>query len=343
MLMGKAIKRKEHRSKKKLRHPVPPPTKKRIGDRVGEKDVVLKIGKGSQESGGMQGGFFWQIYHKEERAGKVFINYDINRSQAEIQIFINQKSQGKGIGRVAYKKACDSSQYTEIYATMKKSNIASLKAAFAAGFRTIPSESNQVQMLWSKTDFSIEAFEALPENLPKSSYIDFLLLLASLKPALRIKISQDENRIALNDWCETNDFYLLLGEDSYVFIAKNKTMAKNLEQIDTSSFSHEYELGQLLGYPDCCCKKIAAIGEMNIDTYEEEFINDSNFKGAFELINPKGYKNGYALISHIPCSPTCEDSLLIAQKSLYIVAQYNDRKSFQIWKNVWKQYVLNRY
>lgn len=341
--MGKTIKRKMLRSKKQLRYPVPPTTKKRIGDRVEEKDVVLKIGKGSIESGGMQGGFFWHIYHKEERAGKVFINYDKNRSRAEIQIFINQKNQGKGIGRIAYKKACESSQYTEIYATMKKSNTASLKAAFAAGFRTIPSESNQVQMLWSKTNFSIEAFESLPEKLPKSSYIDFLLLLASLKPALRLKIYQEENRIALNDWCETNGFYLLLGKDNYIFIAKNKTEATNLEQIDTSSFPHEYELGRLLGYPDCCCKKIAIIGEENIDKYEKKFISGSIFKSAFELINPKGYKDGYALISHIPCSPTCEDSLLIAQKCLYIVAQYNDRKNFQIWKNAWKQYVLDRY
>ena len=333
----------KYRSKKKRRHPLPPTTKKRKGDRVREDDVVLKIGKGSPKTGGMPGGFFWHIFHKEERAGRVYINYDKNKKRAEIQIFINQKNQGKGIGRVAYKKACELSNYTEIYATMKKSNIASLKAASAAGFIIIPSKTNQIQMLWSKINFPIQAFVELPNGLPKSSYIDFLLFLADLKPSLRIKISKYEHKRELTEWCEKNGFYLLLGKDDYLFIGKNKDMLSQLEQIDTSNLPHEYELGRLLGYPDCCCKRIADIGEKNIDDYEKKFIETSDFIGAFELIDPQGYKDGYALISHIPCSPICEDSLHIAQKSLYIIAHYKDRKCFEIWTNYWKKYVFKEY
>ena len=341
--MSKSVHRK-HSSKKKLRHPFPAPTKKCKGDRVKEEDVILKRGKGSPKSGGMPNGFFWHIYHKEERAGKVYINYDKNNKYAEIQIFINQKSQGKGIGCVAYKKACELSQYEVVYATIKKSNIASLKAAFAAGFRIIPSKSNQIQMMWSNIHFTIEAFESLPQKLPKSIYIDFLLFLANLKPSLRIRVSEEENKNALNEWCKTNNFYLLFGKDNYIFIGKNKTIIKKLEETDTSTSPHEYKLGCLLGYPDCCCKKIADISEKNIDKYEEELIkNSSNFQGAFELINPKGYKKGYALISHIPCSYECKASLLIAQKTLYIVAQNNDRKNFLPWINAWKKYVLIKY
>jgi len=343
VIVNKSNKDKGHQSKKKCRYPAPKPTRKRIGDRVNEDDIVLKIGTGSLKSGGMPGGFFWHIYYKDEKAGKIYINYDISSNRAEIQIFINQKSQGKGIGRVAYKRACELSQYSEIYATMRKSNTASLKAAFAAGFRAIPSDSNQVQMLWSKLSFSIEAFERLPEKLPRSSYVDFLLLLGNLKPALRIKISQNENIVDLSHWCETNDFYFLLGKDDYAFIAKNKTIANNIEIIDISTSPHEYELGKMLGYPDCCCKKIAKICEENIDKYEDVFINEFNVKNSYVLINPKGYKEGYALISHIPCSPTCEYSLRIAQKSFYIISRYNDRESFKIWVNAWKEYFFLDY
>ena len=227
--------------------------------------------------------------------------------------------------------------------TMKKSNIASLKAAYAAGFRQIPSESNQVQMLWCKIDFPIEHFESLPSTLPKSSYIDFLLFLANVKQSLRIKVSQNETIKNLKRWCDINGFSFLHDEDHFVFIANDEETNRRLKQLDTSSLSHEYELGCLLGYPHCCCKKIESIGEENIDEYEKRLIDNSNFEGAFNLINPEGYKKGYALISHIPCAPTCEDSLNIAQKSLYVISRYNDKECFEPWGEQWKQYVLRKY
>jgi hypothetical protein len=148
----KSIKRKKSSSSKrnKRRYVSPPPTKKRTGERVNAEDVILKQGKGGRETGGMPGGFFWHIFHQSVRAGKVFINYDKDTDKADIQIFINRKSQGKGIGRIAYKKACEESKYSKIYASMRKDNIASIKAAVAAGFQEIPSTSGQMAMLWQK-------------------------------------------------------------------------------------------------------------------------------------------------------------------------------------------------
>ena len=136
---------------------------------------------------------------------------------------------------------------------------------------------------------------------------------------------------------------MLYDKDGYAFIARDEKTIKNLEQLDTSNLPHEYELGCLLGYPDCCCKQIANIGEKNIDKYEMNLVNNSNFKGVFELINPQGYKDGYALISHIPCSSTRKDSLLIAQKSLHIIAYYYNKKCFEPWIQHWKQYILKKY
>jgi Acetyltransferase (GNAT) domain len=136
--------------KNKRRYIAPPPSKKRTGERVSAAHINFKQGKGTPNAGGMSGGYFWHIFHNDIRAGKIFINYDKETNKAEIQIFINRKSQGKGIGRIAYKNACEESKYNKIYATMRKDNIASIKAALAAGFKEIPSSGGQMTMLWQK-------------------------------------------------------------------------------------------------------------------------------------------------------------------------------------------------
>lgn len=48
-----------------------------------------------------------------------------------------KKSQGKQIGRIAYRLAAEASKYDTIYAHMRKSNIASQQAAEKAGFTKI--------------------------------------------------------------------------------------------------------------------------------------------------------------------------------------------------------------
>jgi hypothetical protein len=335
----KIVKRK---STNKVRYIHPPLTKKRKGARVYSTDVSLKRGRGASNTGGMAGGYFWHIYYKAERAGKIYVNYNKSTKQADIQIFINQKSQGQGIGRIAYRKACEESKYTEIYATMRKNNIASIRAASAAGFTMIPSATHQVAMLWSQIKFPINAFEQLPQNLLKSNYIDFLLFLANLKPALRVKIYEEEIKTSLSNWCKENSFNFLDDEYNYIYIAKSKKMVESLKQIDNSNTPHESKLGLLLGYPMCCCEKISYVGEANIDKWEESLINNEIFKGKFELINPNGYRNGYALLSHIPCSPTCINSLHIAQKVLCIIACYKDNKHFETWQNNWHRYLQNK-
>jgi len=332
---GSSVKRKKTslRKKNKCRYVALPPTKKRTGEKVNPKEIKLQQGKGSPKTGGMQGGFFWHIFHQDVRVGKVFINYNKDTQKADIQIFINQKSQGKGIGRVAYKIACEESKYPKIYASMRKDNIASIKSAVAAGFQEIPSTCGQIAMLWQKNiSFPIKIFEELPEELNNSNYIDLLLFLAKLKPALRVKIIDESTKQKLKTWCVTNHFSFLSNERNYICIALDKETANRLQKADDAYEPHEYELGRLLGYPACCCKNISNVGEKNIDEWEDKFIKNSKFKGEFELINPKGYREGYALISHIPCSSACKHSLYIAKEILSIITYYKDNKHFDKWK-----------
>lgn len=99
--------------------------------------VELVAGKGSQDRGGGPGGYYWHIYTEGNRAGYVCINCidepPIGR-HTSIQIHINQNMRGKGIGSVAYRLACEMSNYNQVFAHMRKSNVASQRAAENAGF-----------------------------------------------------------------------------------------------------------------------------------------------------------------------------------------------------------------
>lgn len=95
---------------------------------------------------------YWHIFSEGKRAGKVYIDLaddEILGKHNAIQIFLNKASQGKGIGRLGYKIACETSGFSEIYAHMRKSNIASKKAALAAGFVEVKNEKLiQLVLVW---------------------------------------------------------------------------------------------------------------------------------------------------------------------------------------------------
>jgi RimJ/RimL family protein N-acetyltransferase len=93
-------------------------------------------------------------------AGYVFINVidepPIGR-HASIQIKVNVAWQGRGIGRLAYLLASKASRHNTIYAHMRKSNIASRKAAEHAGY-TVADEVRvpQLLMVWNRPYSHIE-------------------------------------------------------------------------------------------------------------------------------------------------------------------------------------------
>jgi RimJ/RimL family protein N-acetyltransferase len=124
----------------------------------------LKRSKGKRERGGSPGGEAWKIEVNGKRAGVVFINLidepPIGR-HASIQIYLNTPSQGRGIGRLGYRKACEASTYQTIHAHMRKSNAASRRAAEAAGFEDVtPSDVNQLIMVWRHRSSTIGFFNS---------------------------------------------------------------------------------------------------------------------------------------------------------------------------------------
>ncbi len=111
-----------------------------IRGKVDANSVRLQPGKGSKQRGGGPGGAYWHIYIGEKRAGNVYINVidqPLVGVHASIQIQINKADQGRGIGSIAYRLACEASQHDIVYAHMRKSNTGSRKAAQAAGFEVV--------------------------------------------------------------------------------------------------------------------------------------------------------------------------------------------------------------
>ena len=95
---------------------------------------------------------YWHIHAGKLRAGHIAIKESHNDALGDhysIDIHINQRMRGNGIGRAAYKQASAKSGYPVIYAHMRKSNLASRKAAEAAGYQVVevPGE-QQLTMKW---------------------------------------------------------------------------------------------------------------------------------------------------------------------------------------------------
>jgi RimJ/RimL family protein N-acetyltransferase len=124
-------------------------------ERVDPSAVAIERVKGTPGKGGDSGGEAWHICVGREKVGDIYINL-IEEPQvgrhASIQIYLNQKSQGSGIGRVAYRLASEASQYDVVYAHMRKANVASRRAAEEAGYvDASPPGYTQLIMKWERS------------------------------------------------------------------------------------------------------------------------------------------------------------------------------------------------
>ena len=91
---------------------------------------------------------YWHVFYRGNRAGKVNINYD--GKEASINVQLNKAYQGLGIGKAAFYLACKMSSHNIVYACIRKNNLASKKAAEAAGFieLRIDKKHTQRKMIW---------------------------------------------------------------------------------------------------------------------------------------------------------------------------------------------------
>lgn len=152
----------------------------------------------------------------------------------------------------------------------------------------------------------------LPEWLKPSGAVDIAQLWFRVRPAMRTELRLPVRRDTVFRWARRFGFLCALDEDRFLTVSRDGRLARDLLVLDRSSVDHTYRLGIRLGYPRCCCLKAASIGESGLDDWAGTWRTDL-LCGAFRLIDPTGYVEGKALISHIPCSPRCRPSLDMAQ------------------------------
>jgi hypothetical protein len=158
----------------------------------------------------------------------------------------------------------------------------------------------------------------LPAELAASATVDALGVLMRVKPAMRTR--SGDGTPALLEWADASHLSGVADAEGFVAVASSEALAVKVLAVDRSPDDHCAELGSLLGYPLCCVERIAAVGESAIDAYAES-IAAWRYDGAFQLIDASGYRDGRALISHLPCSAECRCSLELARSCLPVAAE----------------------
>jgi RimJ/RimL family protein N-acetyltransferase len=126
--------------KKTLRRPLSPlekerkkPTQSISLPKIDEEEVQFIEGRKRKNHE------YWHIKIGETRIGHISI---IFKEYASISITLHKEYRGKGIGTLAFRRATEMSQWNEIIATIRKSNLASRYAAERAGFVVEDPDSN---------------------------------------------------------------------------------------------------------------------------------------------------------------------------------------------------------
>lgn len=150
-----------------------------------------------------------------------------------------------------------------------------------------------------------------PDWLPASAIVDLVLLEAGLKPAARIYVANRAND--LRRWGRRLGYFLSSDRDGFAVLSRRGSVARRVLEIDRRPGRHTAALGHWLGYPVCCSRAAARVGDEGIDDYQR-LLAKRRFRGHFVLIDPSGYLAGEARVSHVPCSRICTASLAMARR-----------------------------
>ena len=100
-------------------------------------------------------------------------------------------------------------------------------------------------------------------QIKPSDYVDMLLLINGDKPCVRLGNNSLDIYGQVTTWCKKHKYYGFVSRENLYYVTKSMLLARIARRIDDSTFRHTFILGRLLGYPSCCCRKIAAVGEDN--------------------------------------------------------------------------------
>lgn len=152
----------------------------------------------------------------------------------------------------------------------------------------------------------------LPVWFKPSAAIDLAQLWFCIRPVMRTEPAQPVDHDRVRRWAERYRFFPVLDNDGFLVLSRTPCLSRRLLDLDRSPGNHTFALGRILGYPYCCCRKAATVGDAALDALAGRFRSD-DFLGRFKMISPLGYHDGRALVSHIPCTPRCMPSLKMAE------------------------------
>jgi hypothetical protein len=152
---------------------------------------------------------------------------------------------------------------------------------------------------------------ARPAWMRASADIDLAQLRLSIRPAIRSQLKEGVERAEVRRWARRHGFFIAVDGDGFFAVSPNGSAARRVLRIDARPGQHIVALGRALGYPPCCCLAAGRLKEGALDSWAEA-TSSKRFVGMFRLIDPGGYIDGRANISHVPCSPRCAASLQMA-------------------------------
>jgi len=180
----------------------------------------------------------------------------------------------------------------------------------------------------ASSQISVEEFwKVFPwQSFVPSLKVDFALFFCGYKKVIRSRCL--EGALPTESCLRKVGLKMLVDAKRYVFFATSDSYIKEAVVLDLSTTPHEYAFGKLLGYPECCVRKMETIGESNIDEYAETFCKQ-DFTSPH--LNIKYYSSGIALISHIPCSLECNSSHKMADACRSFVKRLQDQGVQDPW------------
>jgi hypothetical protein len=159
--------------------------------------------------------------------------------------------------------------------------------------------------------------------------VDLTHLVGSIRPAVRTQLSQSVDYSTVRRWARRRGWFVAIDDDGFLVFSPSPGLARHLLAIDRSPGRHTYKLGRSLGYPPCCCRAAARVGDEALDSWSTA-MSARLFVGRFKAIDPRGYREGRAFISHIPCTPACVPSLRMAEDTKKVATSLLASKKTQL-------------
>jgi len=262
---------------------------------------------------------FWKAKLFNESLGSCTITNDGTQENPYFTIYLklNENSRGKGFGWKSFAAVSALSRIDIIHAEAAKKNKPSIGALKKAGYIESDEPSAQFNCVYTSTGFELIRQDIFINAVPLSFWVDFVSLLTNPKrEVIRTVLAND-----LDSGSYIVDgfgFFMNIDDEGYAVIGYNSDLCQKVLKIDQSIGGNDI-IGSYFGYPDCCMNIMEGKSESDIDDYDAQLMKKVSHSS---LIQTSNYMNGDALISHVPCSSQCGDSILLGEKNLEFLKRY---------------------